>query len=203
MPVGKTVKIGVWEDDRYKGVIIYSMGANKHIGSPYHLSQHQICELTRIALKKHFWPVSKMMAISINMLKKHCPKIRLIVSYADEDQCHTGGIYKATNWIYEGLKNEGSRGAFIIKGKKVHPKSIHSMGVRQTLEAVRNRLDKNATLHITKGKHKYLMPLDKEMRKQIEPLNKPYFRRVEHESNASGNQSEEGGAVPTDTLHKK
>lgn len=35
-------------------------------------------------------------------------------------------------------------------------------------------IDKNAVEFITKGKRKYLMPMDKKMRKQIEPLRKPY-----------------------------
>jgi hypothetical protein len=33
-------------------------------------------------------------------------------------------------------------------------------------------------LFITKGKHKYLMPLDKEMSAKIAPLAKPYPKRV-------------------------
>ena len=46
------------------------------------------------------------------------PGLRLIVSYADKDQNHHGGIYRATNWIYEGLFGVGTLGAFIVKGKK-------------------------------------------------------------------------------------
>ena len=44
----------------------------------------------------------------------------------------------------------------------------------QTLDAVRKYLDPNAAEFHTKGKRKYLMPMDKKMRKQIEPLRKPY-----------------------------
>ena len=31
MPTGKTVKIGVWEDSQFVGVIIFSLGANNHL----------------------------------------------------------------------------------------------------------------------------------------------------------------------------
>lgn len=200
MPVGKTVKVGVWENNKYIGCIIYSYGANKNIGTPYKLNQFQCVELTRIALNKHFYPVSKMITISLKLLKKHCPDLKLVVSYADCDQNHIGGIYKATNWIYEGKKTVGARSAFIINGKKVHPKSIHSMGYRQTLESVKKNIDKNATIFFTKGKHKYLMPLNKEIRKVVEPLRKPYPKRTEQESNAPGIQPGGSGAVPTCAL---
>jgi hypothetical protein len=51
------------------------------------------------------------------------------------------------------------------------------------------------------GKHRYLMPLDDEMRGRIMSLARPYPKRVE--SAASGTtdlQSVRGGANPTSTL---
>ncbi len=44
----------------------------------------------------------------------------------------------------------------------------------QTLEMVRRFLDAKAEEFHTNGKRKYLMPMDKKMRKQVEPLRKPY-----------------------------
>lgn len=35
-------------------------------------------------------------------------------------------------------------------------------------------MDRNAICYITKGKRKYLMPMDKKMRKIVLPLAKPY-----------------------------
>ncbi|UOK65340.1 hypothetical protein MT997_13935 [Paenibacillus sp. OVF10] len=100
--------------------------------------------------------------------------MELIVSYADVEQKHHGGIYQATNWIYEG-KTDGEH-YFIIRGKKTHPKSIHSKyGTgSQRIDWIRNNLDANAELYRTEGKHKYLMPLNKKMRRKILPLHKPY-----------------------------
>ena len=49
----------------------------------------------------------------------------------------------------------------------------------QTTEAVRKYLDPNAEEFFTQGKRKYLMPLDKKMRKQILPLSKPYPKNEE------------------------
>jgi len=51
------------------------------------------------------------------------------------------------------------------------------------------------------SKIRYLMPLDDEMRKQIEPLRKPYPKR---DKQAIGSyQEHSGGAAPTVTLQNK
>ena len=201
IPVGKLVKVGVWEDGKFIGAVLFGRGANNNILRPYGLNSDQGCELVRIALRNHKNPVSKIMAISFKFLKKSNPKLRLIVSYADADQNHHGGIYQATNWIYTGLKNAGTMGAFIINGKKVHPKSVHSKGVKQTILEVRKHLDPKATVFKTKGKHCYIMPLDVNMKKQVESLSKPYPKRVKQA--IDGNPPSSGGAAPTDTLHSK
>jgi len=38
----------------------------------------------------------------LRKLKKHAKGLKLVVSYADFNQGHHGGIYQATNWIYVG-----------------------------------------------------------------------------------------------------
>lgn len=177
IPVGKLVKVGAWENGKFIGAVIFGRGANNNMLKPFGLNADEGCELVRVALKKHETPVSKILSFAIKFLKKQSPELRLVVSYADADQEHHGGIYQATNWIYDGLKNANSMGAFIIHGKKTHPKSVHSKGIKQTIEAVRKHLDPNATVFYTKGKHRYLMPLDDEMRAKIAPLAKPYPKR--------------------------
>jgi hypothetical protein len=42
------------------------------------------------------------------------------------------------------------------------------------LQFLQKYYDSNAKPYITKGKRKYLMPMDKAMRRQIEPLRRPY-----------------------------
>lgn len=201
IPVGKLVKVGAWEDGKFIGVVLFGRGANNNMLKPFGLKQDQGCELVRIALKQHQTPVSKIMAIALKFLKKQSPKLRLVVSYADADQNHHGGIYQATNWIYDGLKNAGSMGAFIINGKKTHPKSVHSKGVKQSIDQVRKHLDKNASIFYTKGKHRYLMPLDKEMREKIQHLHQPYPKRTKQAN--SDVQSECDGAEPIRPLQSQ
>ena len=198
IPVGKLVKVGAWENGKFIGAVIFGRGANNNMLKPFGLKADEGCELVRVALKKHDTPVSKILSFAIKFLKKQSPELRLVVSYADVDQGHHGGIYQATNWIYDGLKNANTMGAFIIHGKKTHPKSVHSKGVKQTIEAVRKQLDPNATVFYTKGKHRYLMPLDKEMKESIIKLSQPYPKRVTKAT--SSDQLESGGAIPTNAL---
>jgi hypothetical protein len=53
------------------------------------------------------------------------------------------------------------------------------------------------------GKYRYLMPLDEAMRKQIEPLRKPYPKREKATIEPSAIHAEEGGEAPTFTLQPK
>lgn len=196
VPVGKLVKVGAWEDGKFIGVVLFGRGANNNMLKPFGLKQDEGCELVRVALKNHKTPVSKILSLAIKFLKKQASKLRLIVSYADADQGHHGGIYQATNWIYDGLKNAGTMGAFIINGKKTHPKSVHSKGVKQSLQEVRNHLDPNATIFYTKGKHRYLMPLDAEMRQRIMPLSKPYPKRAKQAITDDQSAERQGSTDP-------
>lgn len=82
-PVGKTAKIGVWENDEFIGCVLFSYGSNQHLGKVHGLTMFQCVELVRIALKEHLSAVSRIIAISIKMLKKAFPKLELLVSYAD------------------------------------------------------------------------------------------------------------------------
>lgn len=196
VPAGRLMPVGVWEDGLFKGVVIFSRGSNFKIGWPYKLEQTEVCELTRVALDKHAAPVSRIIAIALRMVRRLSPGLRLVVSYAASEQGHHGGIYQAGGWIYEGAKPTRS---FIVKGRPVHAKTIHSRyGTgSQSLAWIRANLDPTATELTGLSRHKYLMPLDDKMRAAITPLGKPYPRAkqatVEHPSAG-------GGATPTRTL---
>lgn len=169
------------DNDEWCGVILYGTGATPNIGSPYNIPTGGVLELVRVALNGKQEQTSKAVSMSLKQLKKDVPQCRLVVSYADCDQQHLGTIYQATNWIYEGLSKGDTY--FIIHGRKTHRKSITAKKViingkkvhcPSSLEAVQRFFDPEATVFRSAGKRKYLMPLDKAMRKQILPLSKPY-----------------------------
>lgn len=192
MPVGKSVKVGAWEDEIFIGVVIFAYGANNNIGKPYNLQQIECCELVRIALSSHVTAVSKIVSIALRFLRNNSPGIRLVVSYADTAQGHHGGVYQAGNWVFTGTSKGATQ--YVINGRIVHSMQIQTF-IRSGKLSSRTGLDKVAA----GDKHKYLMPLDDDMRKQIAHLAKPYPKRVKKQE--SEFPSELGGAVPTDTLH--
>lgn len=183
LPSGKLFVRGVWEGGKFIGVVIFSRGATNTIGSPYGLEQTQCVELTRVALTTHAAPVSQIVAAAVRDLKGANPGLRLIVSYADPMQGHHGGIYQAGNWVYVGQGKAAPE--FIIHGKQMHMRSVHAKGWKQTLPWLRANIDPNASIVKITPKHKYLMPLDRPMRRQIEKLRVGYPRSTEQESTTS------------------
>jgi len=177
VPAGKLVKFGVWENETFIGAVIFGRGATPHLGSPYQLEQTQLCELVRVALDNHEAPVTQIVAEAIRQLKTSNPGLRLIVSFADPDEGHHGGIYQAGNWLYNGTSP--SARFFKIKGKKTHPRSVGAMGGVQSLEWVQANLDPRAEIIVTAPKLRYLYPLDKPMRRKIAKLALPYESAVE------------------------
>jgi hypothetical protein len=163
--------------DEWCGVICFGPGATPHIATPYGLWQGEVLELTRVALNGKQTATSQCVAAALKELHRQAPVVKLVVSYADMDQGHFGTIYQATNWIYEGLKNQGCRAAFIVNGKRVHPKTAYSRGWRQSLQWIRENIDPDAEMLRTAGKHKYLYCFDKKLRKKLLKTAKPYPKK--------------------------
>lgn len=161
----KNTAFGVWEDKIFIGAIVFGRGANNNMHKPYNMQMNECCELTRVALTKHVFPVSQMVAIAIKQLKANSPALRLIISYADPAQGHEGKIYQAMNWLYEGTVSCTPK--YLLNGKWVHARQANS--IRGSVIGLESQ-------HVP-DKHKYLYPLDRAMRKQIAPLAKPYPKR--------------------------
>lgn len=198
MPVGKSVRIGVWEDGQYIGCVVFARGAAMNLGKPYGLKQTEICELARVALSRHHTPVSRILAIAVKMLRK-IYDVRLIVSFADKDQDHHGGIYQACGWLYTG--DTGQHWIFENKdGQRLHPRQVSASGLRPEFGVVK-RVDKIADCVRVraKGKHRYVLPLCPEVAARLKPL--PYPKRaVSTVASAPVVQTGEGGSNPTTAL---
>lgn len=173
-PSGQNVMFGVWENDKFIGAIVYGRGSNHLIGDPYGLTKFEVCELVRVALTVHQSEVSKIVASATKMLKQANPGLRLVVSYADTREGHHGGIYQAMNWVYVGRSAESRE--FFSEGRWKHQREATGgpFGRKRKI----TDLSDLPTRKIP-GKHKYLYPLDKAMRRQIEPLAKPYPKRAD------------------------
>lgn len=187
LPAGKLVKIGAWEDEKFIGVVLFGRGASPNLGTKFNLRQDQCVELVRVAMRGHKTEISRIVSIAFKFLKKSNSGLRLIVSFADPHKGHIGGIYQAGNWIYCGKSNETTE--LFIAGRWVHMRG----GFYHKTESTPCR--------VMVGKHRYLMPLDIEMRDSIKPLSRPYPKRVESDTmDTPVFQTGEGGSIPTSTL---
>ena len=193
LPAGKLVKVGAWENGKFIGVVLFGRGATPNLGRPYNLGQDECVELVRIALTKHEIPVSRIASLAIKFLNRSNPKLRLIVSFADQSQGHHGGIYQAGNWVYNGQGDPAK--FYMIRGKLTHPRSIGAKGLVQNIHGAR-QIDPNATVVDVPGKHRYLMPLDAEMRERILPLAKPYPKRAKQAMDDNQSSQRQGGTDP-------
>lgn len=195
--ISKNVYVGVWEGGEFVGAVIFARGSNNAIGKPYGLSQEQVCELVRVALRSHRTPVTKILSIAIRMLRQQSPGLQLVVSYADANQGHHGGIYQGGNWFYVGQSSKDV--AYLMAdGKLLHSREVSSSGVKKYFgenRKVPKPSDAKEKIAL-QGKHKYLYPLTPEMRAKIEPLRKPYPKRASKTGNHP-DQGQGGGAVPT------
>ena len=182
IPHNKLVKFGVWENEKFIGCVIYGVGASNSLVKQYNLNSTEGCELVRIALTKHLSTVTRIVSITLKMLKQTFKGLRLVVSFADPEQGHVGAIYQAGNWVYTGKSLSGDE--YLINGKWMHGRAL-----RKTLEKYKidgaNTRERASKFYGVKdiperkgtSKYRYLMPLDKKMKKQIEPLRKPYPKK--------------------------
>lgn len=166
LPTGKLVKYGVWEDNKFIGVVIYSRGASPNLGTFLNLDQTEICELTRVALTKHKANVSQIIAQTLKMLKEQNPGLKAVVSFADPKEGHKGGIYQAGNWIYTGQSNPVTE--YLIGGRWRHVRGAYHHPERKT-----------APSRISPGKYRYIYPLTKQFRRKVAKLSLNYPSAVE------------------------
>jgi len=180
MPAGKLTMIGAWEKGEYIGCVLFGRGGTYTIGRPYKLLQTEVCELVRVALRKHTSSTSRIISLSLKMLKKLSSGLRLVVSYADTKEGHLGIIYQATNWIFT---EESKDSWIVVKGELKHRRSLTSVYGTNSLDWLKKNVDPSAERVSMPPKLKYLYPLDKAMRRQIAPLAQPYPRRTADGSN--------------------
>lgn len=201
MPMGRSVKVGAWEQGKFIGCVIFAQGNNQYHGKAFGLGLFEVCELVRVALSSHVSAVSRIVALALSFLKRYCAGIRLVVSYADPEHGHVGGIYQAGNWFYVGTG--GSADAFVDStGKRLHSRAYSPAGAKIQFGQFAQTAPTGAIRRVSVApKHKYFMPLDPEMRAKVLPLTKPYPKHPASEAGDGAVQAHSGGAAPTRTLH--
>lgn len=199
IPTPPLLNVGVWEHGKFIGAVIFGRGANNNLGKPYGLQTTEVCELVRVALAEHDAPVSRILAIACKLLA-NAQRVRLVVSFADTNEGHHGGIYQAAGWLFSGTTPPSYKYRD-ARGREWHQRQVSVSGTKPQYGEMRAVAKISECTKIPQlGKHRYLMPLDPEMRARIEPLRKPYPKRPKQSIDALSDQLREGGEAPTRTL---
>lgn len=177
MPAGKIYKLGVWEDDRFVGVVLFAWGVSNSLGAKYGLKMTECVELVRVACRTHTAPITSFVSLALSKLRQDNPKLRLVISFADPYRGHVGRIYQAGNWFYLGKTSKQQR-YILPNGTILHARSFGARQFGQGPSSIAS-LPLEAKPIIMDGKFRYAMPLDKPMRRQIAKLSLPYETSIE------------------------
>lgn len=203
LPAGRLVTLGAWEretfvPERFFGAIVFGRGASSEIGSPFGLRQSQVCELCRVALGPHTAPTSQVVSIAIRLLRRFCPGLRSIISYADPEHGHVGTLYQAMNWLFIGCTNRES--LIRLNGRLLHPRTVASRYRTRSIDWLRHHVAADAAHVRTLPKFRYVLPLDAAMREQLAPRVQPYPKALvlnATEAQVSGARGPQAGALPS------
>lgn len=200
MPAGRLVCVGAWEAGAFIGAVVFGRGASSEIGSPFGLNQSEVCELVRVALGPHQTPTSRIVSIAVRLLRRLCPGLRLIVSYADPEHLHVGVLYQACGWYYIGRTNRES--LIRVNGRLLHPRTVTSRYRTRSIDWLREHVAADAAHVRTLPKIRYAMPLDGGMRRQLVSRVQPYPKSLvlQRDRGAdSGTRGPHAGGFPPST----
>lgn len=156
------------------GVIVYGnpVGSNSLNAISDSLKKKQVLELTRLYIDDGYGKNIESLSISksIHWLKKHWPKLKYLISFADPEQNHLGIIYQATNWLYTGISSKDEW--YIIKNKRVHPRTVgERYGTRSMKKLEQMGIDVKRELMYGKHRYIYIMKSGKQRKCLIKELN--------------------------------
>jgi hypothetical protein len=148
-----TLHFGVFLDGKMHGVMSFgpSLDKSKIIGLVAGTGWNEFLELNRMAFDSVLPRNSESRAISlsIRLLKKHAPHVKWIVSFADACSCGDGAIYRASNFVLTGIK-ENLNLAVFPDGTKIHKMTLASNPVTP-----RKELGGRTFFDVTGGKYNF------------------------------------------------
>ena len=178
------------------GVVVFNIGIG-NISKPFNLPNGTVCELVRVALNGKQEKTSKAVSRAVKLFKRINPLCKILVSYADSDQNHTGVIYQAMNWYFISTHKTGDKYIDPKTGKDIHSRSHSPKGYNIQFGERKKVLNTSDLIRIKTGvKHKYIYPLDKSLIPLCKSLSKPYPKKETHaaiaQSSAPDYQSGDG-----------
>jgi hypothetical protein len=149
-----TLHFGFFLDGKLHGVMSFgpSLDKSKIIGLVEGTGWNEFLELNRMAFDSVLPRNSESRAISLALkaIKKHAPQVKWVVSFADACSCGDGTIYRASNFVLTGIK-ENLNLAVLPNGDKIHKMTLASNPVTP-----RKELSGLTFFDVTGGKYNFL-----------------------------------------------
>jgi hypothetical protein len=170
--------------DKLIGVVVYGfpVGAKAPTSVCEGLTKDNVLELTRLYCDDGYGSniESYVLGQSFRWLKENDKDIKVLISYADNGQGHLGGIYKATNWRYEGYSSQmnlmpnydisltGPDGTFI------HSRTVFSKWGSNNLEHLKREIGKDGYKEFWRrrspDKHRYIQIIAQDKKEKTDLL---------------------------------
>lgn len=114
---------GAFLDNKLHGVMSFgpSIDKTKIMGLVEGTGWNNYLELNRMAFDDYLPRNSESYSIgkAIRLIKKNAPQVKWIISFADGCSCGDGTIYRASNFVLTGIK-ENSNLCVLPNGEKIH-----------------------------------------------------------------------------------
>lgn len=133
---------GCFYDEKLHGVLSFgpSLDKSKVIGLVAGTGWNEFIELNRMAFDD-FLPrnsESRCIAVCLRLLKKHCPHVKWVISFADGAQCGDGTIYRATGFLLTGIGKNKSILEF-PGGERVAVPTLTANGNEPSAKKIRDK----------------------------------------------------------------
>lgn len=101
---------------------------------------------------------SKFLSLMVKAVKKDLPSTSALVSFADPDQGHSGGVYRASNWT--GVGTSAPSYEYVAEdGSRVHKKTLYNRARRLGMKEREYADAKGYVRRPLPGRHKFVMVL--------------------------------------------
>jgi hypothetical protein len=126
------------------------------------LGLDEVLELTRLVCLDGYGKnlESYVISKSFEWIKKNDTDVKILVSYADPEVAHTGGIYRATNWLYQGCGVSKIMPDFSIRleedGEWIHSRTVGARYGNKNVNNLAKQIGHTFWRKEETAKHRYI-----------------------------------------------
>ena len=150
-------------EEKMVGVIVYGDPIGRLTGQSIsdEIERTEVLELTRLFIHDGYgsniesWFISQ----SFKWLRHFRPNIKALISYASPVEGHSGTIYQATNWIYQGNNNRWNDGwlfKFKPDGRWKHGRTIFPYYNSNDPKEIQKKVTEPFWIRKEQQKHRYV-----------------------------------------------